>query len=48
LLATSQISTLEYYLLLVVSDCLFNMFAATLPIGGRNSIRTLGRAMPWC
>ena len=31
----------------VVRDCLFNIFAATLHIGGRSSIQNLRRGMPW-
>jgi len=36
---------LEDYSLSAVRDCLFNIFAATLHIGGRSSIATWGRAM---
>jgi len=30
-----------------IRGCLFNIFAATLHIGGHSSIATWGRAMPW-
>ena len=38
---------LEDHPLSAVRDCLFNIFAATLLIGGRSSNRTRSRAMPW-
>ena len=47
LLATRPILKLEAHPFSAVCDCLFNIFAATLHIGGRSSIRNLGSAMPW-
>ena len=41
LLATPPTPKLEDYPLSAVRDCLFNIFAATLHIGGRSSIRNL-------
>ena len=41
LLATPSALKLEDHLLSAVRDCLFNLFAATLHIGGRSSIRNL-------
>jgi len=41
LLAPRPTPKLEYHLLAAVRDCLFNIFAATLHIGGRSSIRNL-------
>jgi len=41
LLAPRPTPKLEDHPLSVVSDCLFNIFAATLHIGGRSSIRNL-------
>jgi len=41
LLAHSPILKLKDYPLSAVRDCLFNIFAATLHIGGRSSIRNL-------
>jgi len=41
LLAPSPTPKLENHSLSVIRDCLFNMFAATLHIGGRSSIRNL-------
>jgi len=38
---------LEVHSLSAVRDCLFNVFATNLHAGGRSSIRTWGRAMPW-
>jgi len=41
LLAHSPTPKLEDHLVSVVRDCLFNIFTATLYIGGRSSIRNL-------
>jgi len=41
LLAPRPIPKLEDHRLSAVRDCLFNLFAATLHIGGRSSIRNL-------
>ena len=41
LLAPRPTPNLEDHPLLAVRDCLFNIFAATLHIGGRSSIRNL-------
>ena len=41
LLAPRPTPKLEDHPLLTVHDCLFNLFAATLHIGGRSSIRNL-------
>ena len=41
LLAPRPTPKLEYHPLSAVRDCLFNLFAATLNIGGRSSIRNL-------
>jgi hypothetical protein len=41
LLAPQPTPMLGYHPLSAVSDCLFNIFAATLHIGGRSSIRNL-------
>ena len=41
LLAPRSTPKLEYHPLSAVHDCLFNLFAATLHIGGRSSIRNL-------
>ena len=41
LLAPRPTPKLENHPLLAVRDCLFNLFAATLHIGGRSSIRNL-------
>jgi len=41
LLAPRPTPKLEDHTLLVVHGCLFNIFAATLQIGGRSSIRKL-------
>jgi hypothetical protein len=41
LLAPRPTPKMEDHPLLAVDDCLFNIFAATLHIGGRSSIRTL-------
>ena len=40
-LAPRPIPKLEDHLLSAVHDCLFNLFVATLHIGGRSSIRNL-------
>jgi len=47
LLAFRPNPKLEDHFLSSVRDCLFNIFAATLQIGGRFSTRNLGRSMPW-
>jgi len=41
LLAPHPIPKLEDHALSAVRDCLFNIFAATLHIGGRSSIRNI-------
>ena len=41
LLAPRPTPKLEEHPLPAVRDCLFNIFAATVPIGGRSSIRNL-------
>jgi hypothetical protein len=47
LLALRPNSKLEDHPLPAVRDCIFNVFTATLNIGGRSFIPTLGLAMPW-
>jgi len=55
LFAPHQTPKLEYHPLLAVRDCLSNIFAATLHIGGRSSIHNLstchavvtGTHLPW-
>ena len=47
LLAPRPIPKLEDHPSSAVSDCLFGIFAATLHIGGRSSIRNLRTPMPW-
>ena len=38
---------LEDHPLSAVRNCLFNIFAGAVHIGGRSSIRNLWRSMPW-
>jgi hypothetical protein len=47
LLAPRLKSNMEDYPLSAVRDCLFNLFVATLYIGGAHSPPTWGRVIPW-